>query len=325
VCVRAVAIRHDLRTLFCSTFVLFCCHHMRLQTFGFSTLLDGISPSLLQRQTSPSSSSDNGPARKRRRPTDPPHQVPPVPPPDATMEERRAARAQRNRIAAQASRDRRKDEHIVLRDRVQELEAECEMLRAVIGGTMAAPSPASSVLSAGSSSVTNDQWRRDIERENQELRAKIANLERLFAAASNPPLNVVPTNNSAVPTIPSSMPVAQPPVSLTFQTAPTRHSARVATDSPVESSLQRVGSSSPIPNPSSPQTPLSTGTPTGSSPSSQILASEPPLWHLDSHLPPFLRRKRLVRMNALFRRSRHPLWKQPHDRIRIRVVRTARR
>ena len=52
---------------------------------------------------------------------------------DITPEERREARAHRNRIAAQNSRDRRKAQFAYLERRVQELEEENRQLRAGMG------------------------------------------------------------------------------------------------------------------------------------------------------------------------------------------------
>ena len=99
----------------------------------------------------PSSISEPGPSRKRPRS-------------DVSSEERKEARAHRNRIAAQNSRDRRKAQFSVLERRVHELEEENRQLRAGYGLTPATP-PKSA-----------EQEARD--RENEELRERIKTLEK---------------------------------------------------------------------------------------------------------------------------------------------------
>ncbi|KAK7473094.1 hypothetical protein VKT23_001194 [Stygiomarasmius scandens] len=100
--------------------------------------------------SSPSpSSSGAGPSRKRPRS-------------EVSSEERKEARAHRNRIAAQNSRDRRKAQFAYLERRVQELEDENRQLRAGMGLVAAAKSPA-------------DEAR---DRENQELKDRIRTLEK---------------------------------------------------------------------------------------------------------------------------------------------------
>ncbi|EIN11431.1 hypothetical protein PUNSTDRAFT_141797 [Punctularia strigosozonata HHB-11173 SS5] len=103
----------------------------------------------------PSSSDDghpSGPARKRPRT-------------EMTAEERREARAHRNRIAAQNSRDRRKAEFALLNQRVAELEEENRQLRAGMG-------------LAPSSRQADHHERAKWERENEELKERIKSLEQ---------------------------------------------------------------------------------------------------------------------------------------------------
>ncbi len=100
----------------------------------------------------PSSISESGPSRKRPRS-------------DVSSEERKEARAHRNRIAAQNSRDRRKAQFCQLERRVQELEEENRQLRAGFGLAQA-PTPSKSPEEAA----------RD--RENEELKERIKTLEK---------------------------------------------------------------------------------------------------------------------------------------------------
>ena len=106
-------------------------------------------------------SSKEGPSRKRPR-TD-----------FQSSEERKEARAERNRIAAQVSRDRRKAEFHDLRDRVTSLERENAQLRAA-----SSSSPSSS--SSASPAIINA----DIARENRELKERVRVLETALATLS---------------------------------------------------------------------------------------------------------------------------------------------
>ena len=128
---------------------------------------------------SPDSHTDDlqsGPPRKRARS-------------DVTPEERREARAHRNRIAAQNSRDRRKAQFAQLERRVQELEEENRQLRAGMGLTASPSRP----------TEQKDEERekdRAREKENEELRQRINTLDTGWQAvmkalaASGLPLNV---------------------------------------------------------------------------------------------------------------------------------------
>ena len=214
---------------------------------------------------SPDSHTDDlqsGPPRKRARS-------------DVTPEERREARAHRNRIAAQNSRDRRKAQFAQLERRVQELEEENRQLRAGMGLTASPSRP----------TEQKDEERekdRAREKENEELRQRIKTLETGWEAvmkalaASGLPLNVpsAPSSSSSPPSSTPSAPATSGhpstttfpvfvPQSPTFPISPapshassgsstlydsddfdsTRHLARVATtDAPRLSSvpLQRV-------------------------------------------------------------------------------------
>ncbi|KIK26948.1 hypothetical protein PISMIDRAFT_216137 [Pisolithus microcarpus 441] len=108
---------------------------------------------------------------------------PPRKRPRSTMspEERKEARAHRNRIAAQNSRDRRKAHFTYLERRVVELEEENRRLRA---GLSASPTPSTS--SAPDIEYEREHSRRRTEeqreRENQELRERIRSLEKGYEA-----------------------------------------------------------------------------------------------------------------------------------------------
>ncbi|KAI6125775.1 hypothetical protein EV401DRAFT_2068159 [Pisolithus croceorrhizus] len=112
--------------------------------------------------------SSNEPPRKRPRS-------------NISPEERKEARAHRNRIAAQNSRDRRKAHFSYLERRVAELEEENHRLRA---GLSASPAPSTS--SAPDIEYEREHSRRRAEeqreRENQELRERIRTLEKGYEA-----------------------------------------------------------------------------------------------------------------------------------------------
>ena len=127
-----------------------------------STLHDDMDPS-----------HESGPSRKRPRTTTS----------ATTSEERKEARAHRNRIAAQHSRDRRKAHFSYLERRVAELEEENRRLRA--GGLV--PPPAIPLSSFGPVYPLHDDRQRtereiQKERENEELKARIRTLEKGWEA-----------------------------------------------------------------------------------------------------------------------------------------------
>lgn len=124
-----------------------------------------VNPTLLSSSSFPSPSSScasspapsiEGPPRKRPRS-------------DLSSEERKEARAHRNRIAAQNSRDRRKAHYSHLEQRIAELEEENRRLRA---GQGEPPAP------ARRSADEERERDRARERENEELRERIKTLEK---------------------------------------------------------------------------------------------------------------------------------------------------
>lgn len=154
-----------------------------------------------------------------------------------TAEERREARAHRNRLAAQASRDRKKVQHDQLCLRVSQLEEENRALRLGISG-----SSASNALDAA------------LAKENAELRARVQQLELAWqnmtkilgsmaipvpqadrSAVKSPVLNFP---LSPAPTSVSSLSASDVPIEPTSSES-TRELARFATVS-IETALQRV-------------------------------------------------------------------------------------
>ncbi|CAE6458619.1 unnamed protein product [Rhizoctonia solani] len=110
---------------------------------------------------SPAASSSSSNPRKRARPS------------DMSAEERKEARAQRNRIAAQCSRDRRKQQFAELEARVQELEEENRRLRA--GAVVEPPKP-----KVAQKSIEQESR----EKENEELRERVRQLEKAWENVS---------------------------------------------------------------------------------------------------------------------------------------------
>ncbi|CAE6500795.1 unnamed protein product [Rhizoctonia solani] len=110
---------------------------------------------------SPAASSSSSNPRKRARPS------------DMSAEERKEARAQRNRIAAQCSRDRRKLQFAELEARVNELEEENRRLRA--GAVVEPPKP---------KVVQKSTEQESREKENEELRERVRQLEKAWENVS---------------------------------------------------------------------------------------------------------------------------------------------
>jgi hypothetical protein len=184
-----------------------------------------IDPSALsnKRAYSPSassSSSETSPARKRPRVSE-----------SATSEEKKEARAARNRIAAQESRDRRKREFGELHERVAMLEAENAALRE---GCSSGSGP-----SLSTASVNGNERTERLERENAELLERVARLETVLTnvlpliqgGASRNNTTSLPSpapSTSSFQTSPSS-PLVNSTLPATVSSETTRHLARVAT------------------------------------------------------------------------------------------------
>lgn len=194
-----------------------------------------------------------GPSRKRART-------------EMSADERKEARAHRNRIAAQNSRDKRKAQFSVLERRVAELEDENRQLRAGMSVT--------DLQRADDRRYEEMEREKERDRENSELKERIKSLEKGWEAvmkvlaaqgvpsgalSSGPAPPSPPSTNS--PTtfpvfVPSSpvLPITPSPSTTTTtividadeeSTESTRHLARVASDAaiPPASALQRVDSS----------------------------------------------------------------------------------
>ncbi|KAI6113255.1 hypothetical protein EDD16DRAFT_1160535 [Pisolithus croceorrhizus] len=155
-------------------------------------------------------------------------------------EERKEARAHRNRIAAQNSRDRRKAHFSYLERRVAELEEENHRLRA---GLSASPAPSTSFASDIEYEREHSRRRAEEqrERENQELRERIRSLEKGYEAvvralaAHDSPITFANDSldlpfSPAFSPLPSSsllLDSPKPPLDLSLTNeAPTRHLAR---------------------------------------------------------------------------------------------------
>ncbi|KAG8886142.1 hypothetical protein FRB97_007180 [Tulasnella sp. 331] len=189
----------------------------------------------------------------------------------ATSEERKEARAERNRVAAQVSRDRRKAEFGELRDRVNALERENAALRA------ASSSGAVSALFTTTSPIgtqpTISHLETEREKENRELKERVRVLENALSTLSQnvvnalqgvsggmgalstllPPMTAPPTAYSAPLTTSTTQTTTSPTASTSTSTlvtasdnkeVSTRHLARVAYVSSSslsdETSLQRT-------------------------------------------------------------------------------------
>ncbi|KZT10818.1 uncharacterized protein LAESUDRAFT_711263 [Laetiporus sulphureus 93-53] len=171
--------------------------------------LDPSSPAESSPSPAPSSSDSPvaGPPRKRSRS-------------EITPEERKEARAHRNRIAAQNSRDRRKAQFSYLERRVAELEEENRQLRAGMGLI--------GLRHSEGDRTTEEQRARERtrEKENEELRERIKTLETGWEAvlkalaASGLPLNSIPSapaSSSSSNTSPSSSsPSSSQPMTTAF-------------------------------------------------------------------------------------------------------------
>ena len=227
-----------------------------------------VDPSVLSLASPSSSYSDidptheSGPSRKRPRTT------------ATTSEDRKEARAHRNRIAAQNSRDKRKAQFSYLERRVAELEEENRILRA---GGLVPPPPTLPISAFGTLPTSdNDRLRREREnqreRENEELKARIRTLERGWEtvlkalAAQGVPLSVP---SSTTVSAPAQIPT--PTHTSPFSTSHTTSPAPITPPANISNSVRTTSpspshDSNPCPSPSftsndsSVSTPIRTGT-----------------------------------------------------------------
>ncbi|PBK73508.1 hypothetical protein ARMSODRAFT_971942 [Armillaria solidipes] len=200
-----------------------------------------VNPSALSSQSSPAP--EAGPSRKRPRS-------------EVSSEERKEARAHRNRIAAQNSRDRRKAQFTYLERRVAELEEENRQLR---------------VGMAPGHSLADEQRVADKarERENEELRERIKTLEKGWDAVVKAlAANGVPTGLPLPSSEPAPAPTPQQPApaSAPTQTNPPPKTEPTLTQitplSPAPSSHSSLDFDSPMFSPSSPSSDVSDVEPT---------------------------------------------------------------
>uniref|UniRef100_A0A0W0F022 X-box-binding protein 1 n=1 Tax=Moniliophthora roreri TaxID=221103 RepID=A0A0W0F022_MONRR len=154
---------------------------------------------------------------------------------EISSEERKEARAHRNRIAAQNSRDRRKAQFAYLERRVVELEEENKRLRAGLPPTT-------------SPDTQEDSAAKD--RENQELRARIASLERgleVVVKAFTAQGTVLPADasQSVLGSLKLSEPSPAPTNTTTTNTTSTTLSSSTPIDEPTSSSTPTTHSMAP--------------------------------------------------------------------------------
>ncbi|KAG1751453.1 uncharacterized protein EDB91DRAFT_608971 [Suillus paluster] len=230
------------------------------------------SSSSLKRPASPSSSRSESP--------DAPIEQPPRKRPRSavTPEERKEARAHRNRIAAQNSRDRRKAQFSLLERRVEELEEENRRLRAGVPMTGSASPSVSSISAPEVVTIEQEQERQrkraeeQRERENVELRERIRTLEMGYEAV----LRALATQGASSPVLAS---ISTPPE--TSSSTPILSSA--FTLSPASTTSPSAGDSI-SPAPSSPKsTTLATlSYPLSPAPTHSTLVDSPIMFSGDS-------------------------------------------
>ncbi|KAJ7045756.1 hypothetical protein C8F04DRAFT_1249138 [Mycena alexandri] len=175
-----------------------------------------VNPSSLSMDDSPSprpESPEPGPSRKRPRTS-------------SSSEDRKEARAHRNRIAAQNSRDRRKAQFSFLERRVSELEEENRQLRA--GLLVAPPRPEQAKAEEQDRELAKD-------RENKELRERIRTLEEGWAAvmkalAAQGLSTATAASAAAAASLPSPQSESQSPAPTAAPESPTPE--QQSTDSP---------------------------------------------------------------------------------------------
>ena len=170
---------------------------------------------------------ESGPSRKRPRTNTS----------ATTSEERKEARAHRNRIAAQNSRDKRKAHFSYLERRVAELEDENRRLRA--GGLVPPPTIPLSTLGPVLP-VIDDRRRteREIqkERENEELKARIRTLEKGWEAVVKAlAAQGLSTSASALTPTPSTPPTSTTPTTSNNTISPPTDTSQNSFPSPAPS------------------------------------------------------------------------------------------
>ncbi|KAJ4483815.1 hypothetical protein J3R30DRAFT_1837561 [Lentinula aciculospora] len=177
-----------------------------------------------------------GPSRKRPRT-------------EQSSEERKEARAHRNRIAAQNSRDRRKAQFSHLERRVAELEEENRQLRAGITMTPTVQPPTPVLVASAPLKSSADQAR---DRENEELKERIRTLEKGWdavvkaLAAQGLPTGIAPSSNtdSLSSIVPASSPITAP-ISPSSSSSATFSSTSAST-SPLPSTVALSSASSVV-------------------------------------------------------------------------------
>ncbi|KAJ3999283.1 hypothetical protein F5050DRAFT_1010310 [Lentinula boryana] len=186
--------------------------------------------------SSPSPEPQPGPSRKRPRT-------------EQSSEDRKEARAHRNRIAAQNSRDRRKAQFSYLERRVAELEEENRQLRAGMGMSPVAPSSAPVLVPSVSVKSPADEAR---DLENEELKERIRTLEKGWdavvkaLAAQGLPTGIAPSSNtdSASSTASASAPAPTTTPLSPSPSSSTTFSSTSASTSPLSSTVALSSSSS---------------------------------------------------------------------------------
>ncbi|KAJ3964843.1 hypothetical protein EV361DRAFT_771900, partial [Lentinula raphanica] len=177
--------------------------------------------------SSPSPEPQPGPSRKRPRT-------------EQSSEERKEARAHRNRIAAQNSRDRRKAQFSYLERRVAELEEENRQLRAGMGLSPVASSPAPVLVPSVPIKSPADEAR---ERENEELKERIKTLEKGWdavvkaLAAQGLPTGLAPSSNTDSLSSTISVPAPTPAPISPSSSSSTTFSSTSASTSPLTSTV----------------------------------------------------------------------------------------
>ncbi|KAJ3749442.1 hypothetical protein DFH05DRAFT_673885 [Lentinula detonsa] len=186
--------------------------------------------------SSPSPEPQPGPSRKRPRT-------------EQSSEDRKEARAHRNRIAAQNSRDRRKAQFSYLERRVAELEEENRQLRAGMGISPVAPSSAPVLVPSVAVKSSADEAR---DLENEELKERIRTLEKGWdavvkaLAAQGLPTGIAPSSNTDSVSSTASAPAPTTTPLSPSPSSSTTFSSTSASTSPISSTVALSSSSSVV-------------------------------------------------------------------------------